>query len=32
MAEIVGVRFKRAGKVYYFYPAGIDLEERTMWW
>jgi len=26
MAEIVGVRFKRAGKVYYFDPAGIDLE------
>ncbi len=25
MAEIVGVRFKRAGKVYYFAPAGIDL-------
>ena len=26
MAEIVGVRFKRAGKVYYFDPTGIDLE------
>jgi cell fate regulator YaaT (PSP1 superfamily) len=26
MAEIVGVRFKRAGKVYYFDPSGIDLE------
>jgi len=26
MAEIVGVRFKRAGKVYYFDPAGIELE------
>ena len=26
MAEIVGVRFKRAGRVYYFDPAGIDLE------
>ena len=26
MADIVGVRFKRAGKVYYFEPAGIDLE------
>jgi cell fate regulator YaaT (PSP1 superfamily) len=26
MAEIVGVRFKRAGKVYYFDPAGMDLE------
>jgi len=26
MAEIVGVRFKRAGKVYYFDPAGIDME------
>ncbi len=26
MAEIVGVRFKKTGKVYYFAPAGIDLE------
>ena len=26
MAEIVGIRFRRAGKVYYFDPAGIDLE------
>ncbi len=26
MADIVGVRFKRAGKVYYFDPAGIDLQ------
>ena len=26
MAEIVGVRFKKAGRVYYFDPAGIDLE------
>ena len=26
MAEVVGVRFKRAGKVYYFDPAGIDLD------
>jgi len=26
MPEIVGVRFKRAGKVYYFDPAGIDLK------
>jgi cell fate regulator YaaT (PSP1 superfamily) len=26
MAEIVGVRFKRAGRVYYFDPAGIDLQ------
>ncbi|MFC1903718.1 stage 0 sporulation family protein [Chloroflexota bacterium] len=26
MAEIVGVRFKRAGKVYYFDPNGIELE------
>lgn len=25
MAEIVGVRFKRAGRVYYFDPAGISL-------
>lgn len=26
MANIVGVRFRRAGKVYYFDPAGIDLK------
>ncbi len=26
MAEIVGIRFKKAGKVYYFDPVGIDLE------
>lgn len=26
MADITGIRFKRAGKVYYFDPAGIDLE------
>ena len=26
MADIVGVRFKRAGRIYYFDPAGIDLE------
>lgn len=26
MPEIVGVRFKRAGKVYYFGPAGADLK------
>lgn len=26
MAEIVGVRFKRAGRVYYFDPAGFDLK------
>jgi len=26
MPEIVGVRFKRAGRVYYFDPAGIDLK------
>ena len=25
MAEIVGVRFRTAGKVYYFDPVGIDL-------
>jgi len=26
MTEIVGIRFRRAGRVYYFDPAGIDLE------
>jgi len=26
MPEVVGVRFKRAGKIYYFDPAGTELE------
>ena len=26
MIDIVGIRFKKAGKVYYFDPAGIDLQ------
>jgi len=26
MAEVVGIRFKRTGRVYYFDPAGIELE------
>jgi len=26
MTEVIGIRFKRAGRVYYFDPAGIDLE------
>jgi cell fate regulator YaaT (PSP1 superfamily) len=26
MADIVGIRFKRAGRVYYFDPAGIELK------
>ncbi len=26
MADIVGVRFKRAGRVYYFDPAGLELK------
>ncbi|MFH1169124.1 MAG: stage 0 sporulation family protein [Chloroflexota bacterium] len=26
MADIVGVRFKRAGKVYYFDPSGLELK------
>jgi len=25
MADVVGIRFKRAGKVYYFDPVGIDM-------
>lgn len=27
MAEIIGVRFKSVGKVYYFSPAGLDIKE-----
>ena len=26
MTEIVGIRFRKAGKIYYFDPAGIELE------
>ncbi len=26
MSEVVGIRFRRTGRVYYFDPAGIDLE------
>jgi cell fate regulator YaaT (PSP1 superfamily) len=26
MADVVGVRFKRTGKIYYFDPSGIELE------
>ena len=26
MADVVGIRFKRTGKMYYFDPAGIDLD------
>ena len=26
MGDVVGVRFKRAGKIYYFDPSGIELE------
>jgi len=26
MTDVVGVRFKRAGRIYYFDPAGIDVE------
>ncbi len=28
MADVVGIRFKRTGKVYYFDPAGIDLDVK----
>ncbi|MBE6837713.1 MAG: stage 0 sporulation protein [Ruminococcus sp.] len=27
MTEIIGVRFKNAGKVYYFSPSGLDIKE-----
>ncbi len=29
MVEVVGVRFKRAGKIYYFSPNGFDLAKDT---
>ena len=32
MADIVGIRFKRAGKVYYFDAAGIGLEAGDIIW
>ncbi len=30
MTEIIGVRFKKAGKVYYFSPAGAKLESGSL--
>lgn len=30
MTEIIGVRFKKTGKIYYFSPAGIKAEEGTL--
>ena len=27
MTEVVGIRFKKAGKVYYFDPDGLKIEE-----
>ncbi len=30
MTEIIGVRFKSAGKIYYFSPAGIKAEEGSI--
>ena len=28
MKEVVGIRFKKAGKMYYFDPAGLKLEKE----
>ena len=30
MIEIVGIRFKKAGKMYYFDPDGIKLERAAL--
>ena len=27
MIEVIGVRFKKAGKIYYFGPNGIDIKK-----
>lgn len=27
MIKVIGVRFKKAGKIYYFDPAGLDIEK-----
>ena len=29
MTEVIGVRFKKVGKVYYFDPVGIPVEKGT---
>ena len=29
MIKIVGVRFRKAGKIYYFDPVGMEIETRT---
>lgn len=28
MAKVVGIRFKKAGKIYYFLPGGLDLKQN----
>lgn len=28
MYEVVGVRFKKAGKIYYFDPNGLDIHDN----
>ena len=28
MAEVIGVRFKQVGKVYYFDPAGVQVQKE----
>ena len=30
MQTVVGVRFKKAGKIYYFAPNDIDLQKETL--
>ena len=30
MVTVVGVRFKKAGKIYYFYPGDLDIKKEIM--
>lgn len=30
MIKVIGVRFKKAGKIYYFDPAGLDIENGKL--
>ncbi len=28
MVKVIGVRFRKAGKIYYFDPDGLDIQEN----
>jgi len=30
MVTVIGVRFKKAGKIYYFSPSGLDIKKVNL--